>query len=259
MIDTSKKTRRSKEAKARKSRSSSRIDRDGSFYGDKVSEAQLMEQDLSSSSEHSTFDVVAIMTKTSSERDLTKNKKSKKKQKKSKKQQKSVSFGEINNSVHEFERVSCPQDVWWTDEESNLFRHNAMQVVVSIHENEEYLWALNVMTKQGTKKQQQQQQQQHAPTTGEVDEATHILVQHPEARGLEGTLRGAMGCRHVHDHADAVFQEAYESEMDAAAIRKQSRAASKACRIFAATMADFDAQEAAVVHVRKCQEPFKIL
>eukprot|EP00523_Entomoneis_sp_CCMP467_P013210 CAMPEP_0168790522 /NCGR_PEP_ID=MMETSP0725-20121227/13455_1 /TAXON_ID=265536 /ORGANISM="Amphiprora sp., Strain CCMP467" /LENGTH=278 /DNA_ID=CAMNT_0008840953 /DNA_START=20 /DNA_END=852 /DNA_ORIENTATION=+ len=143
--------------------------------------------------------------------------------------------GKIKPKVKLYERHN-PLDAWWTDCELASFRESCIRVVESFQQEEDYLNALEVLYKA------------HLPVTSEssIDEASHLLAEHAAARGLEMHI-GSIASPIMQKHQCTIAELADDLSVGAATLRKQSRVISKPSRVFATAMAEFDAQEAAVV------------
>jgi len=167
---------------------------------------------------------------------------------------KSVSFkcnkkGQIKTRVRTIAPYKRPHDVWWSEDEMDSFRRKVREQVKEFENEHDYLWALATLY------------QSHRPHIMERDleRASQIfLAHHSVARGME-TYISETAYGHVDHHQQQIIASTSNNKnnnkkkqpMNPSLLRRESRASSKASRMFAVAMAELDAQEAAVAYA--CQ------
>jgi hypothetical protein len=149
------------------------------------------------------------------------------------------SDGDVKCLVKEFHRefrtTDC-QELWWTEEEMLLIRQEYKNIVRFLRQDQEYLWALKIM---------------YSANNGNVSDhdiegACQILAESAEARGLERKV-ASISRELLNEHRHATLA-ASNLSTNASIARRRSRMLSRLGGEFASALAEFDAQEAAVVY-----------
>eukprot|EP00522_Entomoneis_paludosa_P006827 CAMPEP_0172439836 /NCGR_PEP_ID=MMETSP1065-20121228/702_1 /TAXON_ID=265537 /ORGANISM="Amphiprora paludosa, Strain CCMP125" /LENGTH=368 /DNA_ID=CAMNT_0013188585 /DNA_START=219 /DNA_END=1325 /DNA_ORIENTATION=- len=205
-------------------------------------------------------EVVRMLRKSSSDRDLMQRQKSFRKSHSArrlldtKQEEKHVRFkvskksGKIRRKVEKFEKCDAA-DVWWNHEEMLSFRQDCIAVVEDYQQNPDYMFALAILY--------QYSQEPQLVMDDDIQKASTFMATRglgAAARGLEMHI-GQVADAYVAEHAASVVQLSLQVSSTSSQIRKQSRIISKASQEFAYAMGEFDAQEASNAYTQTPQDP----
>eukprot|EP00522_Entomoneis_paludosa_P007695 CAMPEP_0172440226 /NCGR_PEP_ID=MMETSP1065-20121228/929_1 /TAXON_ID=265537 /ORGANISM="Amphiprora paludosa, Strain CCMP125" /LENGTH=267 /DNA_ID=CAMNT_0013189011 /DNA_START=61 /DNA_END=864 /DNA_ORIENTATION=- len=148
-------------------------------------------------------------------------------------------------------------DLWWNERDMQLMKRDCMEVVYDLKQDQDYIRALQVLwdvaEENGGRDSDNDDDKDDDDSTvslimeESLDQALYILAQSPQARGLERrVLSFAWGVKA--EHQSRVLQRACHVPHKPHAIRRQSLSTSRLAKEWAASWADFDAQEAAVAY-----------
>ena len=147
--------------------------------------------------------------------------------------------GQVDAKVHYVERIQVNdrRELWWTKEDRVETRMHCAAVIQEYARDEEYVDALKLMF---------QSFDSDSTSDEDLDDACQMLAICWEMRGLEKQVTNVLQ-EVTKRHRSTIF-DAEQTLKGPSYIRKQSRPLSRIGRNFAKSMANVDAQEAAVTY-----------